>query len=306
MITFIIGGFWHGAGWTFIILGAMHGTALIVHRIWSNLGYKLNKMVAWFLTLNFVNIAWIFFRSKDLNDAVSILLVMFGANTKSVFSFFDVITKIDVPFALIITLGAVIGCFCLQNLNLANKIFRPNAHYRILFIVVLLVDFYISAQYNPRNFYILIFKKFMFQSILATAAIYFLLVLYFVVIDDYGLFFKDNRKIYTAENERTSKYLFTYNYIPSYFNGLLLGSSLGDQINTSLLKGYEIFNLSMNGANTTELYILLNNVLKQEDQIKVIILTLHEYVTETSGRKTSHMVPQEFYASFSSIDAVKL
>jgi len=152
----------------------------------------------------------------------------------------------------------------------------------------------------------LIFKKFLLQSLLVTGAIYLSVVLLFVVLDDYGLFFKDNRKIYTAENERTSKYLFTYNYIPSYFNGLLLGPSLGDQIDTSLLNGYKIFNLSMNGANTTELYILLNNVLKQEHQIKVIILTLHEYVTETSGRKTSHMVPQEYYASFSSIDAVKL
>jgi len=152
MITFVIGGFWHGAGWTFIIWGAMHGTALIVHRIWSNFGYKLNKIVAWFLTFNFVNIAWVFFRAEDLNGAVNILLVMFSVNTNNGFGFFDVITKIDIPFMLIIIIGAVIGCFCLQNLNLANKKFIPNSRYRFLFIVVLIIDLLYIGSIQPKEF----------------------------------------------------------------------------------------------------------------------------------------------------------
>ena len=59
-----------------------------------------------------------------------------------------------------------------------------------------------------------------------------------MLLNDYGLFVNKNSKIYTAEHERTSKYLFTYNYIPKNFNGLLLGPSLGDQINTKKFETY--------------------------------------------------------------------
>ena len=76
--TFLLGGLWHGAGWTFIIWGAMHGIALAIHRAWSNLGFKLNKILAWFITFNFVNIAWIFFRAKDFESAMKVLGGMFS------------------------------------------------------------------------------------------------------------------------------------------------------------------------------------------------------------------------------------
>ena len=48
--TFLLGGFWHGAGWTFIVWGALHGIALAIHRAWQSLGFKMNKILAWFIT----------------------------------------------------------------------------------------------------------------------------------------------------------------------------------------------------------------------------------------------------------------
>lgn len=77
LTTFIIGGIWHGAGWTFIFWGFLHGFALVVHRIWSQLGFKLWKWVAWFITFNFINIAWVFFRAEEWQDAINILKRMF-------------------------------------------------------------------------------------------------------------------------------------------------------------------------------------------------------------------------------------
>jgi len=65
MATFIIGGFWHGAGWTFLFWGFLHGVALAIHRLWQNLGFKMWTWLAWFITFNFVNIAWVFFRAKE-------------------------------------------------------------------------------------------------------------------------------------------------------------------------------------------------------------------------------------------------
>ena len=76
--TFLIGGIWHGAGWTFVFWGCLHGAALVVQRIWSELGFRLNKFVAWFITFNFVNIAWVFFRAKEWDDALKVLKGMFG------------------------------------------------------------------------------------------------------------------------------------------------------------------------------------------------------------------------------------
>ena len=78
MVTFLLGGLWHGAGWTFIFWGFLHGIALVIHRVWKQLGFSMNKILAWFITFNFVNIAWVFFRAKEWDDAIKVLKGMFG------------------------------------------------------------------------------------------------------------------------------------------------------------------------------------------------------------------------------------
>ena len=78
MATFILGGIWHGAGWTFVFWGFLHGLALVIHRAWSKLGFKLWTWLAWFITFNFINIAWVFFRAKEWNDALKVLGNMFS------------------------------------------------------------------------------------------------------------------------------------------------------------------------------------------------------------------------------------
>lgn len=76
--TFLIGGLWHGAGWTFIFWGFLHGAALVIHRAWQQLNFKLNTILAWFITFNFINITWIFFRAKEWDNAVKVLSGMVG------------------------------------------------------------------------------------------------------------------------------------------------------------------------------------------------------------------------------------
>ncbi|HIP44808.1 MAG TPA: MBOAT family protein, partial [Sulfurospirillum arcachonense] len=76
--TFLLGGIWHGAGWTFVFWGAMHGFALMIHRVWQKVGVKLPTVLAWFITFNFVNISWVFFRAKEWEDAIKVLKGMFG------------------------------------------------------------------------------------------------------------------------------------------------------------------------------------------------------------------------------------
>ena len=76
--VFFIGGLWHGASWMFVIWGTLHGIAIVVHRAWQNFGLTMNRYMAWFLTFNFVNIAWIFFRAKDIDSVFKVLGGMFG------------------------------------------------------------------------------------------------------------------------------------------------------------------------------------------------------------------------------------
>ena len=79
-VTFLIGGIWHGAGWTFVIWGILHGTALAVHRIWKIMGLKMNSFWGSITTFMFINFAWVFFSSVTVKEAVTRIKGMFGLN----------------------------------------------------------------------------------------------------------------------------------------------------------------------------------------------------------------------------------
>ncbi len=71
--TFFLAGIWHGASWTFVVWGIMHGFALIIHRVWQKYGFRMPILLAWFITFNFINISWVFFRANTFDDAFKVL-----------------------------------------------------------------------------------------------------------------------------------------------------------------------------------------------------------------------------------------
>ena len=75
-LTFLIGGIWHGAGWTFAVWGAMHGVAVVIHRIWQKTGITMSRSAAWALTFLFVNASWVYFRAESITDANMVLTAM--------------------------------------------------------------------------------------------------------------------------------------------------------------------------------------------------------------------------------------
>lgn len=77
-IAMFICGMWHGAGWTFVVWGAMHGIALVINNIWNKYCFSLPKIVGWFITFNFINIGWVIFRAESIHDAFNIIQAMFG------------------------------------------------------------------------------------------------------------------------------------------------------------------------------------------------------------------------------------
>jgi len=89
MVTMVLGGLWHGAGWTFLIWGALHGIYLMVNHAWlairSRLGLKrsFGSWGTWagrLVTLVAVMIGWVFFRATDADAAVSMLKAMGGVH----------------------------------------------------------------------------------------------------------------------------------------------------------------------------------------------------------------------------------
>jgi alginate O-acetyltransferase complex protein AlgI len=91
MVTMLLGGFWHGAGWTFIIWGALHGFYLVITHSWrafreNVLGHDLarssflGKTISVMLTMFAVIIGWVVFRAETIEGATRILQGMFGMN----------------------------------------------------------------------------------------------------------------------------------------------------------------------------------------------------------------------------------
>ncbi|AGA79225.1 MBOAT family O-acyltransferase [Echinicola vietnamensis] len=71
MITFIISGFWHGANWTYIIWGALHGFYQIMEKY--VLKFKLPKAINWLIVFGLTCLAWVFFRAPSVSDAMTVL-----------------------------------------------------------------------------------------------------------------------------------------------------------------------------------------------------------------------------------------
>ncbi|MBW7912614.1 MAG: MBOAT family protein, partial [Taibaiella sp.] len=80
LIVFVLGGLWHGAAWTFVFWGFLHGMAIITERLFRLTQIKLPVFVSWLLTFNFVNAAWVFFRATSWADAIKVLKGMAGLN----------------------------------------------------------------------------------------------------------------------------------------------------------------------------------------------------------------------------------
>jgi hypothetical protein len=87
-ITMALGGLWHGAGWTFLIWGALHGLYLCVNHAWRYVAQSAGmrrwtsgpvwRLFCWALTFVCVMIGWVFFRSPDLHTAIMMLKGMSG------------------------------------------------------------------------------------------------------------------------------------------------------------------------------------------------------------------------------------
>ncbi|WP_413391336.1 MBOAT family O-acyltransferase [Prochlorococcus marinus] len=74
LVTFFVSGIWHGANWTFILWGSIHGFLLVIQR---NINVKIPKILSWILTISVVLLLWVLFRSETIPDAFIYLSKIF-------------------------------------------------------------------------------------------------------------------------------------------------------------------------------------------------------------------------------------
>lgn len=72
MIVFLVSGLWHGANYTFIVWGALHGIASVIERKW-NFPEKLHHVLRWLYTFVFINFSWLVFRATSMKQVMEVL-----------------------------------------------------------------------------------------------------------------------------------------------------------------------------------------------------------------------------------------
>ncbi|MCT4552224.1 MAG: MBOAT family protein [Alphaproteobacteria bacterium] len=129
-LTFLLGGFWHGASWMFVIWGTFHGIAVVIHRIFSKTNIILNRFVSIIITFLFVNFTWIFFRAENMETAGKVLKGMVGIGEN--ISNFNLCSKDHI----ILILSFIIIFFSKNSLKVLDENYKYNK-YKLAFYIFL-------------------------------------------------------------------------------------------------------------------------------------------------------------------------
>lgn len=133
-IVFFISGVWHGAGWTYILWGMLHGLAIIIHRLWYYSGRKLNKYIGMFITFITVNFLWVFFRADTVGSAISILKTMFNIRSLS--------EGISYNYHVLLTnIGSSITSFLLGIISNYYKVATTTFILKITLVIAVIIAF---------------------------------------------------------------------------------------------------------------------------------------------------------------------
>lgn len=84
MIVYLVSGIWHGANWTFILWGLLHGGLCCLNRLFTKSWEKLGVITRWFMTFMAINILWVLFRAEDIASAGLFLKEMFSMSGFSI------------------------------------------------------------------------------------------------------------------------------------------------------------------------------------------------------------------------------
>ena len=132
-LSMLIIGFWHGAGWTYVVWGALHGCLLIANHLWRRLRITLPSSFCWLLTFGSVVACLVVFRSENFHMAHSVLSTMVDLSRLP--------ASIDCTLAkhLLVTLSLTLATVVVPHpITLAERYFRPTWRWCIPLAILLL------------------------------------------------------------------------------------------------------------------------------------------------------------------------
>jgi D-alanyl-lipoteichoic acid acyltransferase DltB (MBOAT superfamily) len=155
MIVFVVSGLWHGANWTFVVWGALHGLYIVYERIWVRWEGRPRSpvIVRWAGTTLLVLIAWVFFRANNMGDAVYVLResLNFSEGFAQVYAPFASGT-LDAELSFILAWAAIgalaIFDFVDNRVSLLPRLNRIPAPLRWATYYVLIVVIYLSLVFG--------------------------------------------------------------------------------------------------------------------------------------------------------------
>jgi alginate O-acetyltransferase complex protein AlgI len=135
MVTMLLGGLWHGAGWNFLVWGGLHGVYLSIDHLWRErrgggkriaAAGRAAKAVSWAITFFAVVIAWVFFRARTMAGAWQMLGSLFGFEAGSfAYASSGILRLMDLPVLVGEEPLLLIG-ICMVALALAIALCLPN------------------------------------------------------------------------------------------------------------------------------------------------------------------------------------
>ncbi|MBJ6367154.1 MBOAT family protein [Snuella sp. CAU 1569] len=145
MVTMLLGGLWHGAAWTFIVWGGLHGIYLILEKLQKR--YVPFKITAWngillaFLTFSCVNITWVFFRSRKFDTAWNMIKSMFYAQTEGakILDTFTIV-KVSVLIAILFLCHWVMRDTSMKDVSLKTKPWVLGAFWGIMVFLIVIAQ----------------------------------------------------------------------------------------------------------------------------------------------------------------------
>ena len=118
----------------------------------------------------------------------------------------------------------------------------------------------------------------------------------------YGLFGDAKGKRYkvTGRDARFDKYLLSMNYIPSNFDGLLIGTSKSVNWDTGKITAAKVYNDSLGGGNISEAKMIADNVLARK-KLRVVLFLVFPFLTQTTGTRSGELKPEMYWGALGSL-----
>jgi len=159
---FLLSGLWHGAEWSFVLWGVLHGIAMLIKRIMRQIKIELPKMLETVITFIFVNLAWVLFRADNTKDALHVIRQIFAGGFDRIIPIMcenfentvevGILCRLDVVglnsaypgiIVILFVIAITVICFTCKNTRermngdgKANNIWQPSRIDTILIILI--------------------------------------------------------------------------------------------------------------------------------------------------------------------------